>query len=70
MEKSKYPKGEIVWTGYYNRKDELLFILTSKPQREYYYLYKVSDDGFVKLGRSKNPKELEEKFEVDKVMKE
>ena len=70
MSNLKYPKGEIVWTGYYNKKDQLLFILTSKPQRDYYYLYEVTDDGFKKLGRSKNPKELEEKFKVHETMKE
>ena len=32
----KYPKGEIVWTGYYNINHELMFIVTSKPIRDFY----------------------------------
>lgn len=60
----KYPKGEIVWVSYYNSNKELLFIMTSKPIRDFYFLYEVVDGEFKKLGKAKNPTELEEKFKV------
>lgn len=63
-----YPKGERVWVGYYNRNHELLFIMTSKEARDYYFLYEVVDGKFKKLNRAKSPKELEKKFEVSKRM--
>jgi hypothetical protein len=60
----KYPKGETVWVSYYNSNKELLFIMTSKPIRDFYFLYEVVDGEFKKLGKAKNPTELEEKFKV------
>lgn len=64
----KYPKGETVWVSYYNSNKELLFIMTSKPIRDFYFLYEVVDGEFKKLGKAKNPTELEEKFKVrDKI---
>ena len=65
-----YPKGEIVWTGYYNRSDELLFIVTSKETREFYYLYELVDGEFKKLGKAKTPSELEQRFRVKERMLE
>ncbi len=62
----KYPKGERVWVGCYNQTNELKFIITSKEARDFYFLYELVDGEFRKLGRSRSPKELEEKFEVDK----
>lgn len=70
-EKSKYPypKGEHVWVGYYTEKHELMFIVTTKEStRDFYYLYEFVDGKFKKLGKSRSPRELEEKFEVDKKM--
>ena len=61
-----YPKGERVWVGYYTKDHDLLFIMTSKESRDFYYLYELIDGNFQKLGRAKSPQELEEKFEVDK----
>ena len=61
-----YPKGEHVWVGYYTKDRNLLFIMTSKESRDFYYLYERIDGNFKKLGRAKSPQELEEKFEVDK----
>ena len=60
----KYPKGETVWVSYYNSNKELLFIMTSKPIRDFYFLYEVVEGEFKKLGKAKNPTELEEKFKV------
>lgn len=65
----KCPKGERVWVGCYNQTHELKFIITSKEPRDFYYLYELVDGEFRKLGRSKSPKELEEKFEVDKKLR-
>ncbi len=63
----KYPKGERVWVGYYNKEHELMFILTSKESsREFYFLYELVDGSFKKLGRARSPKELEAKFNVEK----
>ena len=59
-----YPKGERVWTGYYNRAGELLFIVTSKESRDWYFLYELVDGEFKKLGKAKTPPELEDKFGV------
>ena len=64
----KYPKGETVWVSYYNINHELLFIMTSKPLRDYYYLYELVDNEFKKLGRATTPTELEEKFKIREKM--
>lgn len=70
MSKPKYPKGERVWVGYYNSNHELLFILTSKDSRDFYFLYELVEDGFRKLGKARSPMELEEKFRVYQRMEE
>ena len=60
-----YPKGEHIWTGYYNTKQELLFIVTTKGEtRDWYYLYEYEDGKLKKLGKARNPVELEEKYNV------
>lgn len=58
----QYPKGEIVWVSHYDIDHNLRYITTSKPSRDYYYLYELRDGKFVKLGRDKSPKALEEKY--------
>lgn len=59
------PKGEIVWVSYYNTDGEPVYVLTSKPARDYYFLYEVLPDGKLnKLGKAKTPPELEKKFGV------
>lgn len=66
MGRLKYPRGERVWVGYYDIEGVLRFIMTSKENnRDYYYLYECVDGEFRKLGRSRSPKDLEEKFDVD-----
>ena len=64
----KYPKGEIIWVSYYNSHHDLVFIVTSKATREYYFLYEVIEGEFKKLGKSKNPIELEARFNVNERM--
>lgn len=62
----KYPKGEIVWVGYHDAGGALRFFLTSKPIRDYYFLYEVGDDGgCTKLGKAKSPPELEIRYKVN-----
>ena len=52
----KYPKGETVWVTYLNKNHEPTHIITSKPTREYYYLYEVCESGALKkIGRAKSP---------------
>lgn len=59
------PKGEIAWVGYYHTDGEPVCILTSKPARDYYFLYEVLPDGKLnKLGTAKTPPELEKKFGI------
>ena len=70
MSKPKYPRGETVWTSYYTSSGELMFILTAKPQRDAYYLYELRDSEFQKLGRSKSPLGLEERFDVHTKLKQ
>lgn len=60
----KHPRGERVWTSYYTSSGQLAFILTAKPQRDGYNLYELVNDEFKKLGHSKSPFELEDKFGV------
>ena len=56
-----YPKGEIVWVCHYDDSHNLRYITTSKPTRDFYFLYELKDGKFVKLGKDKNPQVLEEK---------
>ena len=58
-------KGERVLVSYYNTDHELVFILTSKQPRDYYFLYELVNGKLKRLGRAKSPTELEEKFEVN-----
>ena len=64
-----YPKGEQVWTSYYNSSHKLLFIVTSKPSRDFYFLYELVYGVFKKLGKAKSPLELEESFNVHERMR-
>ena len=57
----KIPSGEILWVQYLNN-GLVTHILTSKPDRSLYYLYQVSKDKLTKLGKAKEPTELEERF--------
>ena len=67
----KCPSGEKIWVSYVNTNGEPVYIITSKPTRDYYYLYEVSENGNMrKLGKSKSPIELEEKYNVIERMKQ
>lgn len=58
----QYPKGEIVWVSHYDAGHKLKYITTSKPARDYYYLYELRDGKLVKLGKDKSPDTLEERY--------
>lgn len=62
MKSIKLPRGEILWVSLVNSSGETEYIVTSKEQRDYYYLYKVENDKLRKLGKNKNPKVLEETY--------
>lgn len=69
MSEPQCPKGERVLVSIYNKCHELMFIITSKElSQDYYFLYELVDGSFKKLGRARSPKELEEKFDIDKKM--
>ena len=57
-----YPKGEVVWVSYFDEEHNLRYIITSKASREFYFVYEFNKKGFVKLGKSKNPRILEETY--------
>jgi hypothetical protein len=65
----KIPKGEHAWMGYYNKEDELLFLLTSRENdRSWFFLYENRDGELKKLGKAHTPTELEEKYKVTEKM--
>lgn len=68
MSEPIYPKGEILWAGYYDRSGQLLFIVTSNPARDWYFLYALAGDKFKKLGKAREPPELIEKFHIQERM--
>ena len=69
MHSLKVPKGEHAWTGYYNKEDELLFVLTTKQyDPSWFFLYENQGGELKKLGKAKTPAELEEKYKVTEKM--
>lgn len=61
MEIKGIPKTERIWVKRTTREGEIYYI-TSKATRDFYFLYKVEGDKAVKLGKSKSPTDLEEKY--------
>lgn len=55
------PKTERIWVKRITEKGETYYI-TSKDTRDYYFLYKMDGDKAVKLGKSKSPVDLEQKY--------
>ena len=67
----RVPRGEILWVRYLVPSGEPAFAVTSKPSRDWYYLYEVLHDGTLKkLGKAQTPPELEEKYQVHQKMSE
>lgn len=62
------PKGEIFWVQYRDKDGKLFACLTSKgtdmhnADRGMYYVYEAAGEEWNKLGRGKNPTELEKKY--------
>lgn len=63
-----YPRGEIGWTEYFDKNGNIVCLTTSKPARDFYFLYELKDREFVRLGKAVSPLELEKKFDTDKRM--
>jgi len=55
------PKNDIGWVEIHTESGEM-YCITSKKDREVYYLYKIEDDTAQLMGQSQNPLKLEEKF--------
>lgn len=64
MSDVKYPTGETAWVRYLNKNGETVSIITSKEGRDWYYLYDLVGDKFIKRGKAKEPPELIEKYNV------
>lgn len=58
-----FPKGETVWERIYSSSHELRYIVTSKPARDFYFLYELTPAGFKKLGKAVSPADLKAKVE-------
>lgn len=59
----KYPRNETPWVEYLNVDGSPAYLITSRPLRDLYYIYRIDSNGTpVKLGRSANPGELAEKY--------
>lgn len=70
MQNLKLPKNEQPAVAYYNERQQHLFELAKQTGSDHYVLYKViNNNHYQKLGKSKNPLELEEKFKVIETMR-
>lgn len=58
------PRGETIWVTYHNTKGEPRFIVTSKANRDYYFLYELVQSQIKKLGKARCPLEFEEKYGI------
>ena len=70
MPEARYPRGETALVGYYNSSGDRVFLLTERQNKDgWFFLYEDQPDGTIKkLGRSKSPVELENKYDVSKKM--
>ena len=55
------PRTEKIWVKRVAQSGEVYYI-TSKESREVYYLYRLKDKKAERIGKSKNPLELEEGY--------
>lgn len=53
-------KEEIIWQNLYTEQGH--YIITSKPDRNSYFLYEEANGDITKLGRAANPPSLIEKY--------
>lgn len=54
--------GEFVWVEYYDKDGKPTFAITSKASRDMYFVYDITKPTPKKLGKAKNPLELERKY--------
>ena len=55
------PKSEIIWLHRIEKNGDQYYI-TSKEQRDLYFIYKVENGKAIKLGKGKSPPALEETY--------
>lgn len=59
----KCPKNEQIWLRACDKNGILKYIITSKiGARENYYIYECNGAEYKKLGKGRNPAELEKKY--------
>ena len=56
------PATETIWVQTKTTDGTIYYTTAKTNNREYYFLYKMVDGKAVKLGKARNPKDLEEKF--------
>lgn len=61
---TKSTKNEIAWVQYNDSEGNMVYLMTSSPLRDIYYLYKYDGRELKRIGKSKNPVELEQRFKV------
>ena len=64
IEKFLTPKNETIWVRYYDAKNNLRFMVTSKQSRDNYFLYEINDGKANKIGRAISPKDFENKHKI------
>lgn len=55
---AKLPAKETSWVRMTNSNGDV-FIVTATPERTIYFLYQVVEDGFKRIAKSTNPRELD-----------
>lgn len=62
------PKDEIIWETFYENKDDIGYVITSKAgSREWYYLYAREDGVLRRKGKAHSPTEVKNKWYTDKI---
>lgn len=59
---SGIPKLETIWVTYAAKDGNTYYTTAKTNNRDYYYLYKLVDGKAQKLGKARNPIDLEEKY--------
>ena len=67
--KLKFPADEQLWVSYFSN-GALKFLITSKPGRSQYVLYKITDEKLIRLGKAPLPTDLEEEFHINERISE
>ena len=61
------PKDETVWETFYENKDDIGYVITSKAgSREWYYLYAREDGVLKRKGKAHSPADIKTKWYTDK----